>query len=181
RPWFIPARIRVCRTPVLGRLALQGMNLFSRAALRMTVCRGRLPAGVADAYLAPHGAWANRRAVYDFVEDIPLSPTHPTWQTLGEIEDALPTLAGMPIGLVWGMRDWCFTPACLERFRQAWPDAAVRRVDDAGHWVLEDAPEEVAAALRELVTRTQTATAVGAGGVKGAGDAVAATPGGGAA
>ena len=30
RPWFIPWRIRVCRTPMLGKLALQGMNLFSR-------------------------------------------------------------------------------------------------------------------------------------------------------
>jgi len=34
-----PWRIRVCRTPLLGQLGLQGLNLFSRAALRMATAR----------------------------------------------------------------------------------------------------------------------------------------------
>ncbi len=151
RPWFIPWRIRVCRTPWLGRLALQGMNLFSRAALRMTTARRRLPDEIAKAYLAPHDRWAHRRAVYDFVEDIPLSAAHPTWQTLGEIEDQLPSLAALPTALIWGMQDWCFTPECLRRFQLVWPDAAVTEVPDAGHWIMEDAPDEVAAALEALL------------------------------
>lgn len=155
RPWFIPGRIRICRTPLLGRLALQGMNLFSRAALRMTTTRRRLPADIAQAYLAPYDSWTNRRAVYDFVADIPLSAAHPTWNTLGEIEDALPTLVDMPMSLVWGMRDWCFTPACLEKFEEIWPHADVTRVADSGHWVMEDAPDKVAAALKKL---TQSAS-----------------------
>ena len=33
----IPLRIRVCRTPMLGRLGVQGLNLFARAAVRMAV------------------------------------------------------------------------------------------------------------------------------------------------
>ena len=119
RPWFIPSRIRVCRTPLLGRIGLQGMNLFSRAALRMTTCRQPLAREVADAYLVPHHSWSSRRAVFDFVEDIPLSDSHPTWKTLGQIEDALPSLASVPSGLVWGMRDWCFTPECLEPFSRS--------------------------------------------------------------
>ncbi|MEM8865288.1 MAG: alpha/beta fold hydrolase [Planctomycetota bacterium] len=151
RPWFIPWRIRVCRTPLLGRLALQGGNLFSLAALRMTTNRRPLPKDIAQAYLAPHDCWEHRRAVYDFVEDIPLSAAHPTWQTLGQIEDALPSLAHLPINMVWGMQDWCFTPECLRKFQAAWPHANARELPDAGHWVLEDAPEEVAAALRSLL------------------------------
>lgn len=153
RPWFIPARIRVCRTPGLGRLALQGFNLFTRAAVRMTTSRGPIAKKTAAAYLAPHDTWRRRRAVYDFVADIPLSDRHPTWQTLGEIEDALPSLTGMPASLVWGMRDWCFTPECLRRFQEVWPQASSREIADAGHWVLEDAPEEVAAELADLLNR----------------------------
>ncbi len=38
-PRYIPWRIRACRIPVVGRLAVQGANLFSRAALRMTLAR----------------------------------------------------------------------------------------------------------------------------------------------
>lgn len=152
RPWFIPWRIRVCRTPVVGRLAMRGGNLFSRAAVRQTTTR-ELPAGVAQAYLAPYDSWSNRRAVDDFVRDIPLGPSHPTWQTLGEIEDRLGELAGVPTSLVWGMRDWCFKPECLERFQQVWPAAETTALPDAGHWVLEDEPMEVAATLGRLLTR----------------------------
>ena len=136
------------------------MNLFSLAALRMTTNRTALPAEVAAAYLAPHDSWPHRRAVYDFVEDIPRSDSHPTWETLGEIEDGLPSLADLPLSLAWGMRDWCFTPACLAKFREVWPHAAVNEVPDAGHWIMEDAPDVVAAALRDLteVVRDEQAT-----------------------
>lgn len=157
RPWFIPWRIRVCRTPLLGRSAMQGGNLFSRAALRMTMSRKSLPAEIANAYLAPHDRWSNRRAVYDFVEDIPLSDSHPTWKTLGAIEDALPSLSSVPIRLVWGMRDWCFTPECLRRFQAVWPDAVATELADAGHWIVEDAPNEVESALRELLGKQSPA------------------------
>jgi haloalkane dehalogenase len=76
-PPYIPWRIRVCRTPLLGRLALQGANAFSRAALRMTLARRRhLESAVASGYLAPYDTWENRRAVYGFVRDIPRRPSH---------------------------------------------------------------------------------------------------------
>jgi haloalkane dehalogenase len=155
RPWFIPWRIRVCRTPGLGKLAIQGLNLFSRAALRMTLSRERrLGADVAAGYLAPYDSWSRRRAVYQFVKDIPLSDRHPTWRTLGEIEDRLPELAGLPALLVWGMRDWCFTPECLDRFAAVWPRAEIHRLADVGHWVVEDAAEEAEGMVAEFLGRT---------------------------
>jgi haloalkane dehalogenase len=157
RPWFIPFRIRVCRWPVLGKLALQGGNAFSRAALRMTLSRtDRLDPTVAAGYLAPYHDWTHRAAVYQFVKDIPLSSAHPTWQTLGEIEDALPQLAHMPSLLVWGMRDWCFTPECLDKFVAAWPQAEAHPLADVGHWVVEDAPTEAEQLLAGFLQRTET-------------------------
>ena len=41
------------------------------------------------------------------------------------------------------MKDWCFRPECLDRFLAHWPDADVTRIADAGHYVMEDAPEAV--------------------------------------
>ena len=155
RPWFIPWRIRVCRAPLLGRLAVQGGNAFSQAALTMTLSRRRrLDPAVAAGYLAPYDSWARRAAVYQFVQDIPLSPQHPTWQTLGAIEDRLPELAGLPSLLVWGERDWCFTPECLDRFEQVWPRAEVHRLADVGHWVIEDAPEDAEQFVADFLGRT---------------------------
>ena len=88
--------------------------------------------------------------MYGFVHDIPSGPQHPTWQTLAEIERGLPTLADRPALLIWGMRDWCFRPDCLERFERAWPQAEVHRLADVGHWVVEDAPDEAARLRRFL-------------------------------
>lgn len=153
-PWFVPWRIAVCRTPLLGRLALQGGNLFSRAALRMTLSRQRLAPAVAAGYLAPYDSWQHRRAVYDFVADIPRSPQHPTWETLAKIERSLLSLRELPILLVWGMKDWCFTPECLDKFVAAWPNAEVHRLADVGHWVVEDAPEESRQIVSEFLARS---------------------------
>ncbi len=154
-PWFIPWRIRICRGPILGRLGTQGMGLFSRAALRMTLGRtARLDPRVEQAYLAPYDSWQRREAVYQFVHDIPIRETDPTWQELAEIEAALPRLAALPKVLIWGMRDWCFTPACLEKFIHAWPQAEVRRIEDAGHWVVEDVPGEVGQCVEEFLAQT---------------------------
>lgn len=151
-PWFVPHRINVCKTPLLGKLALQGLNLFSRTAIRMTIDRTpRLDRKVADAYLAPYDSWSNRRAVYEFVADIPRSAKHPTWQTLESIENRLSQISEKPIRLVWGMKDWCFTPACLDRFVEHWPKAEVLKLDDVGHWIVEDAPKESLQQLKSLL------------------------------
>jgi len=155
-PGRVPRRIAVCKTPGLGRLALQGANLFSRAALRMTLSRSSgLDRKVAAGYLAPYDTWDHRRAVYEFVADIPQSPRHPTWPTLDGIERRLPELADKPTRLVWGMRDWCFTPEeCLRRFQSVWPDSEALELTGVGHWVVEDAPEESLARLREFLPET---------------------------
>ena len=154
-PWFIPWRIRVCRWPVFGKLALQGANAFSRAALRMTLGRKRrLDPEIETAYLAPYHDWQSRAAVYQFVKDIPLSDSHPTWQTLADIDAGLPALADIPQLLAWGMQDWCFTPACLEKFVEYWPTAEVHRLQDVGHWVVEDAADEVEQLMTDWLAQT---------------------------
>lgn len=157
-PPYIPWQIRACRVPIVGRLAVQGANLFSRAALRMALARRkRLEPPIAAGYLAPYNSWANRRAVCGFVEDIPSGARHPTWTVLADIERKLPTLADRPVLLVWGMRDWCFRPECLDRFLAAWPEAETHRWPDAGHWVVEDAPDESLAIVERFLTASKPA------------------------
>ena len=153
-PRYVPWRIAACRLPLIGKLAVQGGNLFSLAALQMTLARRRrLEPAVAAGYLAPYNSWENRRAVYGFVRDIPTSESHPTWQTLVEIERRLPEFSELPIALNWGMRDWCFRPDCLDRFLEAWPRAEAHRLGDVGHWVVEDAPEETMAIVERFLSQ----------------------------
>ena len=138
--------------PLVGRWAVRGLNLFSRAALRMAVHDPKcLEPEVRDGLLAPYDSWAHRVAVEGFVKDIPASPRHPTWQTLAQIEAGLSQFADRPVQLIWGLRDWCFRPTCLDRFQQHFPQAHVLRLPQAGHWVVEEAPEEVESCLREFL------------------------------
>lgn len=144
----IPLRINVCRLPLLGRLGVQGLNLFAKAAIHMAVRRPeRMTAAVKSGFLAPYDSWAHRTAVQQFVLDIPLKPSHESYAAMERIEAALPRLGERPVCLVWGMKDWCFTPHFLERFEKFFPAAESHRLEEAGHYVVQDAAEEVAAAM----------------------------------
>jgi haloalkane dehalogenase len=154
-PPFIPWRIRVCRIPVFGELAVRGLNLFARAALTMaTEQPQRLTPAIRAGLLAPYDSWANRVAIYRFVRDIPATPAHPTWQTLQQLENGLSSLSNRPVQLLWGMRDWCFTPVCLERLNGHFSHAEVHRFDDAGHYVVEDAVERIIPLVRGFLQRS---------------------------
>lgn len=146
----IPLRIAACRIPGLGALAVRGLNGFARAATRMATERGLAPE-VAAGLVAPYDSWAARVATLRFVEDIPMRPSHPSWGALTRIAEALPTLSDRPMALVWGERDWCFTPAFREEWERRFPGATVDRVEDAGHYLMEDAPERVIGAARALL------------------------------
>lgn len=149
----IPRRIAACRLPVFGPLAVRGLNAFSRAATFMATARG-LPPAVAEGYLAPYGSWAERVAVLRFVQDIPLAPSHPSYATLVEVEEGLTRLADRPALLLWGERDWCFTPAFRAEWQRRFPAAEVHALAEAGHLVTEDARGEVVRLVRGFLERT---------------------------
>ena len=151
-PPYVPLRIAACRIPILGTFGVRGLNLFARLAVSMAMSRNRMDAKVATGLLAPYDSWQNRVAIDAFVRDIPMSKKHPTHKTLADLETALPTLADMPSLLVWGMKDWCFRPECLQRFQSVWPNAQSKAIKDAGHYVLEDAPEETLAAIARFIS-----------------------------
>ncbi len=159
-PRQIPWRIRVCRTPIAGPLAVRGFNLFLRAAFWMALSdRSRLSPEEREGYAFPYGTWSDRLAIARFVADIPDSSRHRSYATLAGIEQSLKDAAPLPALLVWGMQDWCFTPACLERMAGLLPHAEILRIDRAGHWVLEDAFEQVRDAISDFLARSSLTSA----------------------
>ena len=147
----IPLRIALCRIPVLGSLGMQGLNLFSVAALKMA-SEKPLSTSARTGLIAPYNNWSNRRAVREFVHDIPLKPSHRTYDTLKAVEDGLAQFADSPILLIWGMKDWCFTPEFYNEFCQRFPSAVRHPIADAGHYIFEDATEELLAASRDFLS-----------------------------
>ena len=152
---YIPWQIRLARTPILGTLANRGLNLFLRGALRSALAHPeRITSEVRAGYLAPYQSWQARVAIDEFVKDIPRSPRQYTYGTLLNIEQNLPMLADRPWQFVWGMRDWCFHEWYFNRFLDFIPEAEVCRLSDAGHLVMEDAPDQVIQAVGQFLSRT---------------------------
>ncbi len=153
-PPYVPLRIAACRIPWVGNFAMRGLNLFARAALTMTLNRlPKLDPNVSAGMIAPYGNWHDRVAIARFVQDIPRKRSDSTWQVLEHLESNLPRLANVPVQFIWGMRDWCFRPECLVRFQKHLPGASVERLDDVGHYVMEEASREVIAGLRSVLEK----------------------------
>ena len=136
----IPARIAMCRWPLIGRFLVQGLNGFAWPATWMAVEKPMAPA-VKAGFLAPYRQFAARRAVADFVADIPMELDHPTRATLAAVEAGLPLLKGKHMLLLWGLKDFCFDASFLAGFEQRFPSAQKLIFPSAGHYVLEDAGE----------------------------------------
>lgn len=70
---------------------------------------------------------------------------------LASLWDRRSGLVGVPMTLMWGMKDPAFGPAVLRRWRDAFPTASVREFADAGHWPHEEEPVAFADALKKAV------------------------------
>ena len=137
---------------VLMRPIMLGLGGFSQTAVRTCVRRpGSMTAARREAYLWPHRSWSDRRAVLRFVEDIPLAPGDPAWDTARAIDEGLGTLAGLPVFIAWGSRDFVFDGHFLAEWRCRFPQAEVLELPDCGHWVLEDAPEQIVPRVRAFL------------------------------
>jgi haloalkane dehalogenase len=115
--------------------------------------RRKLSAAAKAGLLAPYDSWRNRVAIQRFVEDIPLRPEHPSYATLRALEEGLARLQELPVALVWGLRDWCFTPWFRDRFLDFFPRAEQYDIADAGHYVMEEAPERVIQSIETFMSR----------------------------
>jgi len=146
----IPKRIALCRAGFFGKWLVRGLNGFAGPAAWMSTVR-RLEPDVKHGFLFPYDSWANRVAVHRFVQDIPMRPNHLTRPTLDEIEAKLPLLTDREKLILWGGRDFCFNDHFLARWRAIFPQAAVHRYADAGHYVLEDAGNDAIARISRFL------------------------------
>jgi cis-3-alkyl-4-acyloxetan-2-one decarboxylase len=139
----LPWSLRLGRNCILGPPLIRGLNLFCRGAAKHCVVRQPLSEDVREQFLAPYGSWADRIAVDRFVRTIPLTPSDDGYNIVAETEIGLSRVADHRIMLAWGMKDFVFDGDYLAEWRQRFPKAEVCAVTDAGHYLLEDAGDEL--------------------------------------
>jgi pimeloyl-ACP methyl ester carboxylesterase len=147
----LPFALRLGRNTWLGTWLIRRMNLFCRMAARMGVKRTPLPRPVRAEYLRPYDSWQNRIAISRFVQTIPLCPTDPGYDIVEEVGRGLEQLRSKPMLIAWGMRDFVFDASFFDEWWRRFPEAEVMRIDDAGHYVLEDAASEIIAKALEFL------------------------------
>jgi cis-3-alkyl-4-acyloxetan-2-one decarboxylase len=146
----LPWALWLCRDTPLGPLLVRGLNIFSLAAVRWCVSR-RMPDDVRAGYLAPYNSWGNRVAVLRFVKDIPLRPGDPSYQLVSDVQEGLQRFRDLPMLICWGEKDFVFDRHFLDEWRRRFPSAEVHSFADAGHFVLEDATDQIVRLAREFL------------------------------
>ena len=137
-----PAALRLCRTP-LGAVLVRGFNAFARGAAWVGCKRRRMSRQLRRAYAAPYNSWGNRIATLRFVEDIPLAPGDKAWPLVYGTQEKLTSLSTVPMLICWGLKDFVFDGHFLAEWRRRFPHAEVHSFPDCGHYILEDAGDEV--------------------------------------
>ena len=147
----MPTSLWLARNTKVGSVLVRGFNAFSRGATRLCVTRRPLTAEVRNALCAPYDSWNNRRAVLRFVQDIPLVDSDPSFKILTEVSDELSQFDDRPTMICWGDKDFVFDHHFLRVWEDKLPSADVHRFPDCGHYVLEDAGEEIEQLVREFL------------------------------
>ncbi|MFD3625447.1 alpha/beta fold hydrolase [Streptomyces sp. NPDC058698] len=113
--------------------------------LAMTVADASLMTGdVLRSYLAPHRSALGRASFFEH------QVRHYDAKYTEEISDALGRLT-MPVRILWGEEDQWQPLRYARRLSDAIPDADLVTVPDAGHFLMEDAPERVVDEIRNFL------------------------------
>ncbi len=149
-----PLALRLFRTPGIGEILVKGMHVFVRGFLfgQGIVKHDRLTKNVRQAYLTPHPNWSSRTGILVFPREIPATPTAPLSPFLADVEAGLLQLRDRAVFIVWAMKDPAFRPEFVELlWKNTFPDAEVLRLPNAGHYLQEDAHEEIVPVLLDFL------------------------------
>ena len=149
----LPLRLQIIRNiDVFSVPAVLGLNLFALGALFMAA-RKRMETAVKAGLIAPYNCWKNRIATLKFVQDIPVNPQDPSYSLVKQVDEKLNLLAGLPVLICWGEQDFVFDLDYLAEWRHRIPKAEVHTFFDAGHYVLEDAGDQIVSLVKEFLQK----------------------------
>lgn len=143
-----PPFLQQFRTRGLGELLQLAGNLFVES-IPGGIHRKDLAPVVMEAYRAPFPDYSSRVGVLQFPRDIPFGHQERSSATMEAITKGLRE-SSFDVLIIWGMEDRIFPPLLMEFWREIFPSAHTIEIEGAAHYLTEDAPEEIAAAIIEF-------------------------------
>jgi pimeloyl-ACP methyl ester carboxylesterase len=143
---------RIAKRPVVGELILENLvSIFEN----LPTTQGdpdSLPLDVINLYRRPVEESGNAKATLAMMRMVPDGPDHRTTQQMRVIEQYVQDL-DIPAEIIWGMSDPIFAKE-LPAMKQNFPNARVTETA-GGHFLQEEVPVEIAAALMRVVDQVQ--------------------------
>lgn len=139
----------------LGKWLICQLNTFLLGTLFIGVKSRKLSRAEKAGYKSPYKTSQDRLAIHRFVEDIPVSPADPSWETLLKVENDLTNLKHLPLLLLWGEKDPVFNTDFRDHWQKLWPEAQVHSWPDAGHLLLDEFPEKILPIIRQFRNRNR--------------------------
>ncbi|MFF1254778.1 alpha/beta fold hydrolase [Pseudarthrobacter sp. NPDC058329] len=131
----IPPALRLALHPAVHKWGTTTSDTFLRVT--HSLAHPTLPADVRGAYMAPYRGADRRAGVGNFVADIPVDASHPSFPALTGVAEGLRGVT-VPALMLWGPRDPIFSDRYLKDLTGRLPHAEVHRFEGAGHLVAED-------------------------------------------
>jgi haloalkane dehalogenase len=85
------------------------------------------------------------------VQDIPLKPGDRGFDLVSQVASDLIKLKDIPMFIGWGDQDFVFDEHFLEEWQARFPAAELHRYPDCGHYILEDAADELIPLIRKFL------------------------------
>jgi len=145
-PWPggpFPRLLELIRSERGEAFVLQKNGYLAPALQGTTFHREKLTPTVMQAYQAPFPTPESRLAMLCWSRDIPVQESDKSYAEMKRIEDGLPLFKSLPVLLVWGMQDPVLPPSVLYRWQKLYPHATTHEIEDASHFLQEDAPERI--------------------------------------
>jgi len=152
RPGFRPTRFhRFSHVPLVSDVAFRLLKFPQRALHRVQGDPASIRGDVARAYRYPLRRIRDNAAPLALARMVPDGRAdHPSLEPLERVQAFVTSFAG-PVAIVWGDRD-PILGRLRKRIEALLPKAVVTRTD-AGHFLPEEVPEQIAAAIRSVAAR----------------------------
>ena len=145
---------KLAHLPVVSDVLFRGLG-YPQSNLNLGQGeRGSITGDVARAYKYPLRTWRDRGAVLNMAREVPDSMEHPSVELLQRCQAFVESFDG-PAALVWGDRDPVLG-RLKNRTARLLPQASVTSTS-AGHFLQEQVPVEIAAAIVEVASGARTA------------------------
>ena len=157
-PWptsSLPRLVEIIRSAKGKNFVMKRNSYLEPAILGTTYYSEKLTQTVMDAYRAPFPTPESRLAMLCWSRDIPVQETDASYAEMKQIEQGLSQFTQTPILLIWGMQDPVLTPPILGLWQQLYPHAITHEIEDASHFLQEDAPERIVSYIQEFLVKNQ--------------------------